>query len=463
MKSLQSQNLAIVILAALAFACWAGNPAAVHSAPADDGESGWIHEDMLGFPVGWQGDEDDLLQLISWGVEQRLRWEYRRGIGFNQETDDAFILSRTRAWIEAEIGDSLDFRIEGRDARQTGDKFLADGVPLFEDQFDLFQGYVTAKLCEHFKLRVGRQMINFDDQRLVGALLWTNTSRSFDAIHGIFENDKTKIDIGVAEVVTLRPQKFNKRNEDDTFYFLHATAKETCVEGMKASGFLYARDTRMSREWQRCQYTVGARVWGQAPDSPYDYDFTGACQFGDVEYRDDREDAKIRAFALHGEVGRRFDCAWNPRVSVEGNWASGDDRPMRGTIETFDQMYPTNHFKYGIADAVGWRNQRNVGVHVKMAPTEKTSVQLSYFAFWLDAVNDALYNAGGRAAVTNVSGSNDRFAGHEVDGQVVYKLRKNGVLSGGLGCFFPGSYVRDNTTFGDDFIFGFLQTVITLN
>ena len=418
---------------------------------------------MLGLPVEWQGEEDALFRSFAWGVEQRIRGEYRRGIGFNQSTDDAFILSRTRAWIKAQIGDSLEFYIEGRNAKQHGDKFLADGNPAFEDQFDLFQGYVTAALCEHFKLRVGREILSFGDQRLVGAFLWSNTSRSFDAIHGIVETDKTRVDFGGGEVVVIRPQTTNKRNEDDTFYFLYATAQQTCVEGMKASGFVFGRNTRRRGVGDRDQHTVGARVWGQSPDSPYDYDFTGACQFGDVDYKDGREDAKIRAFALHGQMGRQFDCAWDPKVTVESNWASGDSRPMRGTIETFDQLYPTNHFKYGIADMVGWKNQRNVGVHVKVAPNEKTSAQLSYFAFWLDEVNDSLYNAGGAATVTNISGSNDRFAGHEVDGQITYKLRKNITLSGGAGCFFPGSYVKDNTVFGDDFLFGFLQAVITLN
>jgi hypothetical protein len=463
MRDLRLRNQVILTLALLVFAWGADCLPAEQDAPTEEEISRWVRESMLGLPVGWRGDEDSLVRAISWGVEQRIRWEYRDGIGFDSGTDDAFILSRTRAWVEAQIGNRLSFHVEGRDARQFGDEFMADGNPLFEDNADLFQAYVTARIFESFKLRVGREILAFDDQRLVGGLLWTNTSRSFDAIHGMFENERMKIDFGVAEVVTIRPENFNKRNEDDTFYFLHATAKETCVEGMKASGFLYARNTAMSGEWKRDQYTAGARLWGQAPDSPYDYDFTGAFQFGEVDYRDSDDNADIRAFALHGEVGRRFAGAWKPRVSVEGNWASGDDRPDSGTIETFDHLYPTNHAKYGIADLVGWKNQRNIGTHLQLSPCEKASVQFSYFAFWLDAVNDSLYNAGGASIVSNSTGSNDRFAGHEFDGQITYQARKNVTLSGGLGWFFPGDYVRDNTESGDDFIFGFLETVIALN
>lgn len=373
------------------------------------------------------------------------------------------VLSRTRVWVKGEIGDFFDFMVEGRDARVWGDdEFRAQDHPVFEDDFDLFQAYITAHLSDELSVRVGREMLNFDDQRLVGGLLWTNTSRSFDVAHMIYDGDSARIDLGAARVVRIRPHKANQQNHDDNFFFLHTTAKQTPVAGMKASLFGFYRNTELADGSDRDQYTVGARFWGDVGETGCFYDFTGAYQFGQVDSSTGR-DADISAYALHGELGHAFDCAWEPKWSIEGNWASGDSNPGGGDIHTFDQLYPTNHTKYGIADLVGWENQRNVGMHLKLKPNDKTTALLSYFAFWVDSANDSLYNAGGGASVRNTSGSGDTFVGQEVDGVISYDICDNVNVGLGVGYFFAGDYVDNNTANGDDFLFGFLQTVVKIH
>ena len=435
---------------------------AARAAEGDETSPGWVREDLVGAPVGWHGGEDAFVRALNWGVEQRFRNEFKHGLGFDHDKDDEYLLSRTRVWLEGQLGRHLDFRVEGRDARVWDAEMLGHDHPVFEDNFDLFQAYLTVHLAKQLKVRVGREMLAFDDQRLVGGFLWANTSRSFDTIHAIYENDAARVDLGVARVVLVKPDNANGHDHDDDFYYLHATAKKTPIEQMLASAFLYYRATKDKAFAQRDQFTAGARLWGKVPDTGFDYDFTGAYQFGEAEYLSGSH-GDINAFALHGEVGHTFDAPWQPRWSVEGNWASGDSRPGMGSMRTFDQLFPTNHGKYGIADLVGWKNQRNVGTHLKAKPRKSVSPSLSYFAFWVDSSDDALYNAGGAGIVTDTSGASDHFVGHEIDAQIAYTPKKNVTLSTGIGYFFAEDYVNNNTAKGDDFVFGFLQLVVALN
>ena len=454
--------LLLPIITVLVFGCFGAVQAMGQAGEEQADGPGWIYEDLIGVPVGWRSDGDGLIRALGWGLEQRFRYEVRDGIGFNEAVEDDFLLSRTRVWVNGEIGSLLEFHFEGRDAHAFGDDFLAGDNPAFEDDFDIFQAYIAAKITDQAKVRIGRQMIAFDDHRLVGNFLWSNTSRSFDGIRGIFENDQLALNLGAVQVVRIFPDNRNHRNYNDQFYFLHATAKKTPVEKLKTSVFAYFRDTEFGGGMERNQYTIGTRVWGDVGDLGCFYDFFGAYQFGDVS-RPGASDQDISAFALHGEVGHTFqDAPLTPRWSVEGNWASGDHNPGGGTVRTFDQLYPTNHFKYGIADVVGLRNARNVGTHLKVKPTENTNASLSYFAFWVDHTQDSLYNAGGRATVAPASGSNNKFVGHEVDAQFDINLTKNVNVATGIGYFFAEDFVKNNSAFGDDYLFGFVQMMIAL-
>jgi len=430
-------------------------PAPLPEAAASTAEApptGWTHEKLLNLPTKYQGAPGDLIQSFKWGLEERLRYEVLDGIGFDSRKDDDFLLMRTRLWMETNLADVLDLKIEGRDARAFGDDFMAQDNPLYEDDVDLLQAYITAHFTKELGLRVGREMLKFDDERLVGPLLWTNTSRTFDTLHGIYEDDLLAIDAGVARVVTIKPHEFDDAASDDHFTFLHGTLKDTGIEGMQASAFAYYRDLEV-----RDHTTLGGRVWGEVPCTGWDYDATGAYQFGESG-----RNADIRAFALHGEAGYTFaEVAWKPRLSLEGNWASGDDDPKGGDVETFDQLFPTNHNKYGIADVMGWRNTRNVGVAAKAKPIEKLEAKLGYYAFWLDQAEDSLYNAGGKAIVSNTSGTDASFVGHEIDAELTYKASDQVECSGGAAHVFAGDYLNDNSE-GDGFTFAFVQIVVKL-
>ena len=108
------------------------------------------------------------------------------------------------------------------------------------------------------------------------------------------------------------------------------------------------------------------------------------------------------------------------RVFGEYNYASGDETPGDGLRGTFDQLYPTAHDKYGLADQVGWKNIHHLRTGLEFRPHAKLALAGGYHSFWLASATDALYNAGGTAIARIPTGAPDRHVGQELDIQATY-------------------------------------------
>jgi hypothetical protein len=146
--------------------------------------------------------------LPSWvklSGEFRTRVEGRTGFGFTPGNNDAYGLFRTRFNVEFLPVSWLEFYFQGQDSRVAG---LDAGRALttFKDPFDLRQAYFRlGKTNGLVKLTVGRQLLSYGGQRLLGPLDWTNTSRSWDAVKLELGNTDAKVDLFASSVVQINP------------------------------------------------------------------------------------------------------------------------------------------------------------------------------------------------------------------------------------------------------------------
>ena len=189
----------------------------------------------------------------------------------------------------------------------------------------------------------------------------------------------------------------------------------------------------------------------------FDYDGEFAFQTGDVRGLD------LTAGAVHAGGGYTFPVDWNPRVGVEYNFGTGDRNPKDGDIETFQNLFPTNHKFYGYMDVFSWQNMHNLAVSFKCAPTKSVTVQADYHAFWLASTDDVWYRANGLTAVrklTAAARAADSYAGSEVDLTATWKVRRELQIQAGYSHFFAGSYLSD-TGAHSDADFGYVQATIT--
>ena len=170
----------------------------------------------------------------------------------------------------------------------------------------------------------------------------------------------------------------------------------------------------------------------------------------------------LTAFAIHAGIGYTFDVPWIPRVGLEYNYGSGDHNPNDGNIQTFQNLFPSNHNPYGIMDEFSWQNMHNPAIVVTANPCQTLKAQLEFHGFWLANTNDFWYQSNGTTTVRplNTAARNaSSFAGTELDFILTWSPLKQLSFQGGYSHFFAGDYLQD-TGPASDANYGYVQAMI---
>jgi hypothetical protein len=170
-------------------------------------------------------------------------------------------------------------------------------------------------------------------------------------------------------------------------------------------------------------------------------------------------DLDLTAFAAHIGGGYNFKCPWSPRLFAEYNFASGDDNPHDGNIETFQNLFPSNHAYYGFMDLFSWQNMHNPELSLKVKPCKQVGLETDFHWFWLANTNDAWYRANGTTRVRPITPGAPNYVGAELDVLMTFQPVKPLVIWVGYSHFFAGSYVCA-TGACDDADFGYAQMTI---
>jgi hypothetical protein len=154
--------------------------------------------------------------------------------------------------------------------------------------------------------------------------------------------------------------------------------------------------------------------------------------------------AAHRAAAWYSGMTRTWVLAGKPLDGLlEYKFASGG-RSDASRSRTFDQLFPTNHDKFGHQDLFGWRNIHNIRILSTWGATKNLGLNIMYTDSWLASVNDALYNGSGKAIARSLSGSAGRHVGREADAFATYRYG-HFQFGAGYGYFFPGAFVKSAT------------------
>ncbi len=350
----------------------------------------------------------------------------------------------------------LRFGFQGQDAHVFG-KNQNPAAPPYQDSMDLRLGYVEIGDTEKkaFGFRAGRQELAFGDERLIGNANWLNTARSFDGLRGTFRHGGFRADLFAARVVKLQDGEFDWSTPGNNLYGIYGGIEKLVPEATVEPYFLWRRQSGLKTETGTIGIsnfgTVGVRWVGKLPAN-FDYGTEMDKQAGSLGTD------TISAWAGHWVLGETLaNARFKPRFSVEYNYASGDRNPKDGTRGTFDQLYPTAHDKYGLADQVGWKNIRNARGSVDLKLAKKWGLVGRYDAWWLADPHDALYNAAGVVVARNTAGTAGRFVGQEFDSVLAYTFSRYLQVSGGYGHILPGTFLN-HTTPGVSYNFPYAST-----
>jgi len=425
---------------------------------------------------------------IVFDVQERLRWEVRDNNfdfnrGANAVTDDGFLLQRFRLGMMLKPAPWLKIYAQAQDSREFfGGRTLIPGTGGSEgdDSFDLRQAWI--EFADYSKspwgLKVGRQILSYGDERLVGAFDWNNFGRTFDAVKLTYKTKGFTVDAFTSTPVVITRNNFNQSdlfngtesNRGLVFSGVYATFDELPFGTLDLYSLFVDEPRGNTANVQGAVSTVGAnarhsdfvtlgtRIKGD-PKKLNGLEFQGefAYQVGDVR------GLNLSAFAANVGVGYNFDLPMKPRIYAEYNFASGDGNSADGNVGTFQNLFPTNHKFYGIMDVFAWQNLHNAMLSFKVTPVKNVTAQVDFNAFWLADTNDTWYRANGITTVrplNKASRAASDYVGSELDFIVTWNPCKAVQIQGGYSHFFAGDYLK-GTGFHSDADFGYVQATFT--
>ena len=406
---------------------------------------------------GWAQENQGV--LLAKGLrllgEYRLRYEARNAASFfagdgDSPKDES---SRLRLGLLWEGPDKSRIFIEPQWAYQNTHGGPGPTSMMLRD-VDVLEGY--ASMVDHGRVwKIGRQTMKFGDSRLVGNLEWGNTGRSFDGIRVTLADRHTTTDLFVTRL-GLAPAKSNEPMLAGLY---------SAVRTGSAGGFdVYAlnKSVPLTSSTEQNIWTIGTRPH-YAFARRWDATVEAAYQLGAFA------DRAVSAYAYAAVVGYTLPGRNHVRLSVERDYATGGDPGGTGIYRTFDQLFPTNHAYYGLADYVGWRNMEDWRIGAKGEPLAGLTLQVDGHFFRLPNPRDYWYNAAGKpqtgAAGTPLwdpTGAAGHDLGKEVDVAMQYAIGRHCVVSGGWARFLPGAFVtKTNGGHADPSDWFYLQSSVS--
>jgi Alginate export len=399
---------------------------------------GWL------FPVAKL--DNVLPKWLLIGGEYRNRWEGPIGINFTNKRD-LYLLSRLRLRAIVRPKDWLSFHAELQDARIFFNQVIPTANP-YQDTFTLWQAYPEfgSPTKGWVDVLAGRQVLTFGDERVIGPSDWTNVGRTFNVARIDLHHEDTNMAVFASAVVPGDNANLHSSIPGSNLYGLYASFENNVVpKGTFEPYVLWhvaPANSSLPEEVGHGhinEVTIGLHWTGNIPGN-FDYDSEFDGQTGSLGRY------SIAAWAGYVSIGKTFPkAAAAPRIFFEGNYASGTKNPAGHNWNTFDQLYPSNHDKYGFADQFGRRNLEQFRVGIEEDATNRWKLKQQLESFWLATSNDNLYNGSGFIAVPAHPGTS-RHIGNEADFVFEYDWNKGLSFGFGYGVIFAGQFLRTTTS-----------------
>ena len=388
--------------------------------------------------------DESLPRWLHIGGEYHDRLEGPIGIGY-RGTNDFYLLDRLRLKVAIQPKDWLKFYGEVQDSRIFFNHHIANANP-FEDSWTLWQGYaqVGSSTSGWVDALAGRQVLLFGDERVIAPSNWLNVGRTFDVARVDLHHPGYEVAVFASSVVPGSNTFLHRAIPGNNFYGVYGSFNdiipsatfEPYVLWRLAPGNFGLPET-VGRGHLN-EVTIGLHLKGTLP-AEFDYDTEVDGQTGSLGV------SSIGAWAGYAGVGKTFrNIAAAPRIYFEGNYASGTKNPAGRDWNTFDQLYPSNHDKYGFADQVGRRNLVQFRVGVEENAGKKWKFKQAFEGFWLATSHDNFYASSGAIAVPAHPGAS-RHIGNELD--LIGEYQMNTGLNFGFGYarLFAGQFLKTAT------------------
>lgn len=366
-------------------------------------------------------------QTFNVDADIRARFEYRHGFRnlIPEDVDPAaFVVQRTRLNF-GYAAEKLKVMVSVQDVRQWGDTqqiSTSDG----NNSLSLFQAWAELNLSEAWSVKLGRQPLIYDDQRILGGLDWAMQGRVHDLAMIKYKRENSKLDVGFA---------FNQNNINPTGGgFAGTTYDVTGAFSYKAMEFAH-----FNQKWDKLSLSIllmnntfenvdandfyhrqTAGTYFKFPIGNVNISGSGYYQFGEAAV-----DVDLAAYQV------MLEASYKPGKTLFAlgyEMLSGTDATGASKNNSFIPLYGTNHKFNGYMDHfyVGKPNPsglNNLYAKVVFKTGEKSSL--------LTAAHHFCANA-------ELAGDTDKYLGTEVDLVYTQGLMKSVALKIGYSHLFAG-------------------------
>ena len=386
-----------------------------------------------------------LPRWISFGWEERFRYEGYHNNGFKQKSNDSYILVRSRLQLKMRPTGWLKAVVQVQDARPFMQK--PPWGPPNLNAWDLKVAYAEFGNPEKqwISVRVGRQLINYNNT-IIANSEWRDQGRSYDAAVANIHYDRYRLGLFAASVVVPLAEGISHHQEGNNIYGAYGGIDRLLPNSVLEPFVLWRlqpsvaiETTAKVKTGRQDEWAYGFRFKGLTLKN-FDYSTEWVGEAGSDGPND------IKAWATTDGVAYRLDSLWGkPRAFWQFDYASGDKNPTDGEHGTFDTMYPTAHDRFGITDQFGWQNIVAERAGVTIEPHRRWTVTGQWLDFWLASATDALYNSSGSSIVRDTTGSSGRHVGQEGDVYTWFELTRHFNVGVGVGHVWGGQFLQRTT------------------
>lgn len=373
---------------------------------------------FLGFGAAMQAQEFDA------NLQLRPRFEYRNGyktlLPEGQEGTSQ-ISQRSRLNLNFKQ-DDLIVKLTFQNIRTWGD--VPTTTTADKNGVAIFEAWAQYNFTEKWSARVGRQVLSYDNQRIMGEIDWLQQGQSHDAVLVTFRPKNQQLDMGFAfnsnaENIVQTP--YTVANYKAMQYAWYHTSFSNLGMSLLAlnTGYEYANaDAKLLVDYKQTFGTYLTYKTGKLDTNFWLYGQTGKST-----------DKQVSAWNAAGYLGYNISDAFKAGLGYE--FLSGKDTNDGSTvIKSFNPIFGTNHAFNGYMDYF------YVGNHQNSVGLQDAYLKLSYnVKKWQFALMPHVFLSAADV-VTPTNEKLDSYLGTEVDFTAGYNFKKDITLTGGYSQMF---------------------------
>ncbi len=406
------------------------------------------------------------LRLPRWlrfELEQRTRFEHlQNDFRLNGNRSSTALSMRTLLSVEFKF-EPIIVGAELQDARV----YATAGTPLsttLVNPFELLQLFVGLRRSDVFvngdavKLTLGRLTLDVGSRRLVARNDFRNTINGFTGVDLQWTGATgTLIRAFAALPVSRQPSapaalaanqvEFDRETTEALFcgllLGLGASSDNVKLEWYTLG--LLEGDGDSAPSANRKLVTPGIRMWRPPAAGQFDGAIEAMLQLGTSRATaqvTDGSDLTHRAASVHVSAGYWFDVTFRPRLSVQYDFATGDDDRTDGVNSRFDQLFGARRFEFGptgIYGAIARSNINSPGARLEMTLLPTIDALIGQRLLWLASARDAWTSAG----LVDSSGQSGQYVGQQTEVRLRwYAVPKNLSFELGASVLFRGRFAR---------------------